>query len=41
MKDYIVYVAGGQHEVKAYSREHAIEQLHEDERPWVLDVVEV
>lgn len=40
MKNFIIYVAGGQHEVTAYTREGAIMQLDESERPWVLDVVE-
>lgn len=41
MKDYIIYVAGYQWNVTASSREDAIAQLDESERPWILDVVEV
>lgn len=41
MKDYIIYVAGGQHNVTAEDRQAALAQLPASERPWVLDVVEL
>lgn len=41
MKSYLVIVAGGQHNVNANTKEDAINTLPEDERPWVLDVVEL
>lgn len=41
MKSYLIIVAGGEHNVKAKSKEDAINSLPESERPWVLDVVEL
>lgn len=41
MKNYLVIVAGGEHNVNANSKEDAINTLPESERPWVLDVVEL
>ena len=41
MKNYLIIVAGGQHNVTANSKEDAINALPSDERPWVLEVVEL
>lgn len=41
MKNYLIIVAGGQHNVNANSKEDALNQLPADERPWVLEVVEL
>jgi hypothetical protein len=41
MKNYLIIVAGGQHNVNANSKEEAINSLPADERPWVLEVVEL
>ena len=41
MKNYLIIVAGGQHNITANSKKDAINALPADERPWVLDVVEL
>lgn len=41
MKNFLIIVTGGQHNVTALNREDALNKLDESERPWVLDVVEV
>jgi hypothetical protein len=41
MKNYLIIVAGGQHNVTANSKEDAVNKLPADERPWVLEVVEL
>lgn len=41
MNDYLVIVSGGEYTVKATSKEDALTKIHEDERPWVLEVVEL
>lgn len=41
MKSYLIIVAGGEHNVTANSKEDAINSLPVDERPWVLEVVEL
>lgn len=41
MKNYLIIVAGGQHNITANSKEDAINALPSDERPWVLEVVEL
>lgn len=41
MNNYLIIVAGGQHNVTANSTEDAINALPADERQWVLEVVEL
>lgn len=41
MRNYLIIVAGGEHNITAISKEDALNSLPEDERPWVLDVVEL
>lgn len=41
MNTYLIIVAGGEYKVTANSKEDAINKLDADERPWVLDVVEL